>query len=179
MRSTTLILTPRLRVRTWRTADLPALHALLADPEVEHLSGIRSWTIQESRGLIEQTPYRSGAQLGYFNGALIRRQDGHLLGCVSLTPYDLEARVPKIEWTLCPEAWESGLALEIGRGMLSYAFSHVRFPAVVGHAPREHAAAHTLLQKLGFQHVGDFEYKPLESHATSNCVSSYRKENLQ
>jgi RimJ/RimL family protein N-acetyltransferase len=150
--------TPRLRLDAFAAADIPALAAILAEPEVT-----KCITADGS------TPARAQAsaahRIGWHNAAwdnhgfgvwAIRAREsevappGTLLGWCGFVPPDIGSD-PEILYGLAPQVWQRGLAREAATGAIDWLFAETAAQgasAVVFH--RLNPASLGLLGKLGF-----------------------------
>jgi RimJ/RimL family protein N-acetyltransferase len=154
----------RLYVRTWRPEDGLLLYRVLSDPDVHVYTAEEPWTEAQAQEMVAWCiEHRLGWEPGYFNCPLVRRAserggDERLLGRVGLNPFDEDARVPEIEWTLGRAYWGQGYATEIGRAILRYGFEQAGFDEIVGFARSENAASRRVMVKIGMQYTGDQEH---------------------
>src|SRR5688572_7247933 len=115
--------TDRLFVRHVHVADLEAMAALFADPEVMHFGpGLqtREWTRTWLRGCLEDYHEKWGFGLW----AVVHREDSSVIGYCGLTRHEALAGAPEIEigYRLKPAYWGRGLATEAARAVVDHAF---------------------------------------------------------
>lgn len=141
--------TPRLRLRTFRTADLPLLVAMNADPAVmAHLGG--PMAPEASLAMAEAIQRRFGAE-GTGMIAVERRADGAFLGIAGLNrlrwyPDDLE-----VGWRLLPAHWGQGYATEAGRAWLGHAFRRHGAARVISVADVPNTRSRAVMARLGMR----------------------------
>jgi RimJ/RimL family protein N-acetyltransferase len=144
----TEILTARLRLRSARPADLPALHAILGDPRaMRYWSSLPHASLAESRtwldGMIAAPPGESCD--------FVIEQDGRVIGKAGCF------RLPEIGFILHPDFWGKGFAQEAVAGVIAYAFKHFPIPSLFADVDPRNVASLGLLGRLGFVETGRAE----------------------
>lgn len=141
--------TPRLTLRAFTGADLPALARIGADPRVAPMMGTIPvpWPEAEIRAWVERSRFRGavGFRLG------IALKDGRLIGSAGLG-----GAPASLAYFLDPAAWGRGYATEAMRAFLAACFA--RFPGLDVIAADHYAdnpASGRVLQKLGFVKTGE------------------------
>ena len=142
----------RLGFRVWTRDDLDLARALWGDPRATALIGgplsddaIRARLEREMQSPVQYWP-------------VFQLSDGAHIGCAGLRPY--EPDVLELGVHLRPEFWGRGFAEEASRAVTDYAFRELGVHALfAGHHP-ENAASRKLLQKLGFEFIGEQFYAP-------------------
>ncbi|NJB84501.1 RimJ/RimL family protein N-acetyltransferase [Lewinella marina] len=159
------ILTPRLRLRTWKKRDLPHLAAINADPRVmEHFPAPLSR--KESDDLVERFITHQ-KQHGYCYFAAERRGDRRLLGFIGLANQDYPAYFTPctdIGWRLHPDVWGQGLAAEGGKACLEHAFGELGLPAVHAVAVHRNMPSIRVMHALGMQYEAAFIHPKIGDH---------------
>ena len=151
------LLTARLRLRPYEEADLPALHALYALPEVCRFlsrgsadtradSRARLWRYQQAR------PYPQGIY------AICAREDGALLGTVLLKTIPLSAgesgaEEMEIGWHLHPAAWGKGYATEAAQALLDSA-RQAGITRIVAVTKTENLPSQAVAKRLQMREMG-------------------------
>ena len=133
----TVLTTPRLLLRTWRRADLPAFAALNVDPEVVEFLGGAVLPPVESDAI---AAYAEGlwAAEGLGLLAVERRADGAFLGFTGLHrlwdwyPDDIE-----IAWRFAREHWGHGYATEAAQAWLAHGFATRGLDRIISVTDRE------------------------------------------
>lgn len=153
--------TPRLGFRNWSLNDLPLARALFGDPQVTRLTGGPFSDGQVMARL--DTEIASLAEFDFQYWPMFLLEDDDFVGCCGLRPHELEKGIYELGYNLRPSYWGKGLAEEAARGIIAYAFEHVRVSALfAGHHP-ENAASRRILQKLGFRYTHDELYPPTDA----------------
>jgi RimJ/RimL family protein N-acetyltransferase len=169
----TNLLTPRLRLRSWRDDDLEPMVAICGDPEV-----MRYFPRPNTREEVVALLARHGANLAAGQPGLFaaeRLEDRALLGFVGLARPSFEAPfTPCVEigWRLAREAWGHGYATEAGRAVLDHAFGTLGLDEVVSFTSRVNERSRAVMVRLGmwarredeFDHPALPEGHPLRPH---------------
>ena len=168
------IVTPRLRLRRWREADLPAFAAMNADPAVmEHFPATLTRTESdalagrigeslEHRGFgLWAVEIASSRAFAGFVGLSVPRFEAHFTPCV------------EIGWRLSRESWGQGYATEGARAVLQHGFNVVGLEEIVSFTIPANVASWRVMQKIGMQHdpADDFDHPLLpEGHRVRRHV---------
>lgn len=145
--------TPRLLLRLWRDADLPAYAAMNADPEV------RRWF---SNILTRE---QSDAQAARLQGHIAAHGFGFwaveapgvapFIGFVGLEHVDFAAPfTPAVQagWRLSREHWGRGYATEAARTALAHGFGPLRLAEIVAFTIPGNVASQGVMRRIGMQH---------------------------
>jgi len=156
--------TPRLCLRPWRDADLPAFAELNADPRVMEFfpkllareesdamaAGIRA--NGESRGFglwVVEIP-NVAPFIGYV-GLNVPRFKAHFTPCV------------EIGWRLAFEYWHNGYASEAAQAAARFAFESLELDEIVSFTVPENIRSRRVMERLGMTHdpADDFDHPVL------------------
>jgi RimJ/RimL family protein N-acetyltransferase len=160
--------TARLRMRPWRTEDLPALAALNADPRVmEFFPKILDRTESDAMvARIDQHFLRHGfglwaievvdvADFIGFVGLSVPQFDAHFTPCV------------EIGWRLAYEHWGRGYAIEAARAAADFGFREPGLKQIVSFTVPANHRSRRVMERLGMTHwpAEDFDHPSLpEGH---------------
>jgi RimJ/RimL family protein N-acetyltransferase len=148
------LVTPRLVLRRWRDADLPAMAAINADPRVMRWIGDGS-IFAGGRTATDIAGYEElWARRGYGRFAVTLRETGELVGMTGFAvPTDVPEIVPAVEigWRLAYRFWGNGFATEAAREALRYGFVHCGLERVVGIHVVGNDASARVMAKLGMR----------------------------
>lgn len=129
-----LLETPRLILRDFRDADLPAFQAYQADPRYRALRDLPEDGGAESRRLLamfqawQRTTPRRNWQV-----AILDRATGTLCGCVGLRTEGQPPGDATLGIELAPDQWgRHGLAVEALAALLDFGFGVLRLERVLG-----------------------------------------------
>jgi RimJ/RimL family protein N-acetyltransferase len=157
-----LIETERLRLRTWKEADIDPMSHIDSDPEVRKFyDGLRDreYTI----GMIKYFN-KLFDEFGYTFYAAETKNDSKFIGFVGLNNLKLDipclADRPKphaeIGWRLAADSWGNGYATEAARSIIENAFSNLGICDIVAYTSKQHTASRRIMEKLGMS------YNPLD-----------------
>jgi RimJ/RimL family protein N-acetyltransferase len=144
--------TEHLKLRQWRDEDLPIYAKITSNPEVMKffpapLSREQSDAAAEKfRGLI--------ASRGWGFWAIELKKRGVFIGYAGLhapsTQFPFSPCV-EIAWRVEPQYWESGVVLEAGEVILSYAFDVLKLDEVVYFTALQNSKAKGVMSQLGMR----------------------------
>ena len=159
------LLTSRLRLVPLADQHLAGLHAINGDSAVmTHIGGGAPLTLLESQLMITTVQQR-WAEHGMSWWALLRRDDGAMVGAAALQP--LEARagaVPEIGWRLRRDCWGLGYATEAARAAIDHARQSGERRVVAVAYPRNLASI-AVMRRLGMRSRG------IETHYDTPCAT--------
>jgi RimJ/RimL family protein N-acetyltransferase len=160
--------TPRLDLRQWREADVPALIEMESDREVmRFVGGTRPCEpARLRRAFLERIGKDFGPGLGYWS-VLPKGEPAHFMGWVCLVPLP-GYRDIEIGYRFKRAFWGQGYASEACQACLDYAFGELGLEEVVAVAHPENTRSHRILAKLGFSASG-------VRHAYGEMLPFYRR----
>lgn len=149
-----MLLTSRLRLRPFTSADADALFALHSSPTVMRHWDAPPWSDRARSELFLAACGRmaeegSGARL-----AIDRAADEVFIGWCGLTRWNPDYRSASMGYCLDHEAWGHGYATEAGRALLQWAFHTLDLNRVQAECDTRNAASARVLEKLGFVREG-------------------------
>ena len=175
-----MLTTPGLLLRQWRTGDFEPFAALNADTEtMEFMGGCLSreasdaWAAWARSGL---------GQRGWGVGAVESRVTGEFIGAIGLSvPSFQTAFTPCTEmlWRLARASWGKGYATEAAREGLRFAFEALALPEVVSFTATGNRRSRAVMERLGMRHdpAADFDHPRLPSgHPLRRHVLYRRRE---
>jgi RimJ/RimL family protein N-acetyltransferase len=142
--------TERLILRAWEACDFEPFRAIASDPEVMRYVGsgepwsdaqIQQFIARQTRGIEVD---------GYGLGALVSSDGGELLGQAGLQALGWTHEV-EIGWWLARGHWGRGLATEVGRAIVRFAFERAGLTRVVAIAQLENGASIRVMEHLGMR----------------------------
>jgi RimJ/RimL family protein N-acetyltransferase len=160
----TELVTPRLRLRQWRAADLDPFAALNADPRVmEHFPA--PLTRAESTVAIERIQAHFASE-GFGLWAVEVIDQARFIGFTGLARPRFTAHfTPCIEigWRLAAAAWGHGYATEAATAVVRLAFTHLALTELVSFTVPANQRSRRVMEKLGMRHTpaDDFEHPAL------------------
>lgn len=161
----TTLLTSRLQLVPLADQHLEGLHAINGDPAVMAYIGDGAPLSLPQSQLMIATVQQRWAEHGMSWWALLRRDDGAMVGAAALQP--LEARtggVPEIGWRLRRSCWGLGYATEAAQAAVEHARlgGERRLMAVA--YPRNLASI-AVMRRLGML------YRGIETHYNTPCAT--------
>ena len=169
------ILTPRLRLRTWRDEDLTPFAAMNAAPRVmEYLTCLldRAGSDAAAAGLGVHFD-----EHGFGKCVVETRAGNDFVGVVGLGWCTFEAPInPSVEvgWRLAAAHWGKGYATEAARAALEYGFDELRLERITSFTVPANQRSLLVMQRLGMTYTPmyDFDHpllppdSPLRRHVT-------------
>jgi RimJ/RimL family protein N-acetyltransferase len=153
----TAIETPRLRLRSFTEADLPAFIAYRNDPLV---AKYQSWEgiseAEASAFLQEQKEIQAGIPGQGMQIAIESKETGVLVGDCYFLIQEQDERQAEIGYTLSRAYQGHGFATEAVSGLLTYAFMHLHLHRIIAITDCENVASVALLERLGMRREGHF-----------------------
>lgn len=153
----------RLLIRRPAADDRHVLERLFCDPIVmRYLGGI--WTPDMVAGTLQEWHAEWGSH-NFWYGILVRKDTGEPIGTAGFT----ENTIPdepgfELSWFVLPEHQRQGFATEITRELLRFAIDDLGAARVVAETHPDNAASNRVLEKLGFQCLGErrhtYDYLP-------------------
>ncbi len=144
------LLTPRLRLRSWRDDDVAPMLSMSTDPEVmRHFP--RPMTVDEVHAFVARhRDLLAAGRPGLY--AVERRSDGSFVGFVGLAEPTFEAPfTPCVEigWRLVRDAWGQGLATEAAREVLHHGFEELALDEIVSFTSPHNERSIAVMRRLG------------------------------
>lgn len=151
---TPTLVTARLRLRPFSSADADALFALHSNAYVLRYWDAPPWTelARADRfiaGCRQMAEDGSGARL-----AMDRLGDGVFIGWCSLTRWNPDHRSASMGYCLTETTWGHGYATEAARAVLEWAFDTLDLNRVQAETDTRNGASARVLEKLGFLREG-------------------------
>lgn len=141
-----------LELRWMTAADLPALSAIFADPQV-----VRYMTTEPlvTRAAVEQ--YLLSIHQGFLEGSLYQwgiELDGEIVGTCTLAGLDRQNHHGDLGFALRRDCWGRGLILRALPALIDFAFERLKLHRIGADADPRNAASIRVLEKLGFRREG-------------------------
>jgi len=141
------IRTPRLILRTARSEDLAAMHAVLTDP------GATRWWSTPPHETLDQTRIWLDAMIanGPDHPDFVVELDGRVIGKAGFYV------MPDVGYILHPDCWGQGLAAEAVGAAIDHVFWTHDVDTLTADVDPENAASIRLLERLAFAHTSSGE----------------------
>lgn len=180
-----LFKTERLGIRNWRKDDLFEFAKMGLDEEVmKYFPSLLSE--QQTLNLMERMQVQF-EEKDYAYLAVEVLQNQEFIGMIGMSgqKYDIKlddsgevlSEFVDVGWRLKRAAWGKGYATEGARAWMNYGFEKMNIGTIYSVAPVINIASQNVMNKLGFEKVGEFDHPKIEpSHPTRKCAL-YKKEN--
>ena len=147
--------TDRLILREMSHADLPALKAILQNPNVMYAYG-HSFTDHDVQTWLARQKGRY-AEYGFGLWAVILKTSGKMIGQCGLTmqPYK-NVRVLEIGYLLNENFWHCGYASEAALGCKEYAFKKLRREKVYSIIKADNISSIKVAERIGMEKEAEF-----------------------
>lgn len=144
---------PRLSFREFVAGDLPALAALLTDPEVMRYSWRGPHDLEDSKAVLAgfQRVYEKH---GFGKWALHLRATGEFVGYSGLEPCRPEAPAGfELGYRLVPKFWGQGLASEAAEAIVCHIFATTQLTQAYAFLEPANVPSVRVLEKTGFRPI--------------------------
>jgi RimJ/RimL family protein N-acetyltransferase len=150
--------TERLLLRPWRESDLDDLHAMRSLPDVvRYLYGEAHSRERSEEMLAESLTWtRVAAEGDCLSLAAERREDGRVIGDLSLWLRSAEHLQGEIGFVFHPDAQGQGYAREAATAVLEIAFGELGLHRVFGRTDGRNDASAALMRRLGMRQEAHF-----------------------
>lgn len=144
---------PRLAFREFVDEDLPALAALLADPEVMRYSWRGPLDAEGSKAVLAGFQ-RVCREHGFGKWALHLRATGEFVGYSGLESCRPEAPAGfELGYRLDPKFWGQGLAAEAAQAIVQHIFAATQLTQIFAFLEPANVASVRVLEKTGFRRI--------------------------
>ncbi|EHR59834.1 GNAT family N-acetyltransferase [Saccharomonospora cyanea] len=149
-----ILRTERLTLRPAVVSDLDAIHAYLSQEGVCRylLHGPLSREEVEAKLVACEKRATLGEKGDFVRLAVVRNEDGAVVGDVILDITSVEAATVEIGWVFSPDVAGRGYATEAARALRDYAFETLNAHRVVAHLHPDNTASSRLCERLGMRH---------------------------
>ena len=146
--------TARLDLRPLTPADALDLFALKSDAEVQRYGSHPPWTrLEQATAWLERD--RQGMADGqHVQFAIVRREDGAMVGSCTLYDLDAQCRCAEVGYALLPSAWGRGYANEAVTALLDFGFDRLALNRVAADIDPRNTPSARALERLGFTREG-------------------------
>lgn len=154
---TSPVLTDRLVLRPMEACDAEALHAYQSLPEVARYQFWEPRSLEKIRKkLTEWTEMRRLDGEGTLAFAVESKENGALIGDVSLRVTNVEARQGTIGFTLNPQYQGRGYATEAGRALLCMGFEDLNLHRIFASCDARNDGSWGVMERLGMRREAHF-----------------------
>ncbi len=164
MTRTPTIDTPRLHLRPWREADLPAIAAMNADPIV--MKFFPNALDRSESDALSARIRESFARRGFGLWAVEVPKIADFIGFVGLSVPGFSAHfTPCVEvgWRLAHEHWGHGYATEAARAALDFGFARLALDEIVSFTTAANRRSRAVMERIGMTRTpaDDFDHPAL------------------
>lgn len=146
--------TPRLELRPFTEGDTQALFDVYRDPQVCRYLSRGAWTdIAQARERIGKD-LRDMAANEHLRLALVRREDGRLLGDCCLFNFNAQCRRAELGYAMARDAWGAGYMNEALRRFVRFAFEDLDLMRLEADIDPRNLGSARSLERLGFAKEG-------------------------
>ena len=155
-----LVETPRLIMREFCLKDIDEVYEFSIDPEVTRYTGDAGAvkTREDAKKIITDIWQLEYRKYGYARYALIHKKDEKIIGFCGMK-YEPEIKGPDIGYRMLPKYWGKGLGTEAAKAILEYAKDVLKLNRIIGDAVIENVGSNRILQNLGFELIGNYEFE--------------------
>ncbi|RRV06880.1 N-acetyltransferase [Pseudomonas sp. v388] len=153
--------TPRLVIRHFQTADVPALAAVLGDAQVMRFS-VRGVMDERAVGEFVHNCMACYHADGFGPMAVVELESAQLIGFCGLNAEMVDgAREVEIGYRLSPRFWGRGLATEAVEASLRHGFETLGLGSIIAIVQPQNVASVRVLHKVGFHDYIHSQYHRL------------------
>jgi [ribosomal protein S5]-alanine N-acetyltransferase len=145
--------TPRLLLRNFQLDDIPALAAILADPQVMKFApnGVLSTAETEAKVAGFMHSYETS---GFGKWAVIHKASLELMGYCGIAIEDIDQQPEReVGYRLATRFWGQGLATEAAAATVNYGLQQLKLPYLLGIVERANVASVRVLEKVGMRYT--------------------------
>ncbi|MCB0689409.1 MAG: GNAT family N-acetyltransferase [Saprospiraceae bacterium] len=148
--------TKRLFLKETDWDDLPAIHSMLCEPEVEQYNTIgRPGNLEVTKAIIAgPIEDRYNRRRSMYEWTIRSIKEGHTMGVVGLSLGAERFRSGEIHYSLFPDCWGNGYAYEALMETLKFSFKIEKLHRVYAGVAVNNDRSIKLLEKLGMQREG-------------------------
>lgn len=156
----TTLATPRLILRPFESADIPAYADIRAKPHVvQYLSGGAAGAAQAWESAKERVPAFQAIWQepgGYGPWAVVEKASGQLIGHCGLRVWDALGGATELLYMLDDTAWGKGYATEAARASVRFGFEVLKLDEIVAVALPENSASIRVMERAGMRRLPGF-----------------------
>lgn len=145
-----VLATERLELLEFTKDDAEFVRRAVNEPSFLHFIGDRGVrSIDDARRYIADGPMAGYARCGYGLLRVVRKADGASIGMCGVLKRDTLPE-PDLGFSLLPEHWSQGYALEAARAVMTHARDLLRLGRILAITTANNESSIRLLGKLGF-----------------------------
>jgi RimJ/RimL family protein N-acetyltransferase len=153
----TLLETPRLRLRRFKTEDLAPFLSYRNDPEIARYQSWESFSLEEALPFIEeQKSLQIGEPGKWFQFAIELKETAALIGDCAFKINEDDSRQAEIGFTLARAFQKKGYAAEAAGRVIEYGFTELRLHRIIAVTDCENSSSVSLLERMGMRREARF-----------------------
>lgn len=151
------IITKRLIMRKFSEGDMEEFYEIVKKNEVGKWLGLgKGMTFEEAEAYLNII-IKHWTKHNFGVWAVLNKTNEEIMGHCGLRYID-DAEDVEIIYLLDPEFWGKGYATEAGNEVIQYAFNFLRLDKLVARVRPDNSMSKKVIDKLGFEYIGDKEY---------------------
>ena len=145
----TVLKTPRLDLRQFKSDDAPFFYEMNNDPLVMAYTGDLPFeSVGEARQFVDN--YDHYTKHGYGRWTVVERRTGEPIGFCGLKNHPDEGYID-LGYRIIQSEWGKGYATEAAQACVIYAFQHLGMDEIVGRTAQDNIGSIRVLEKVGMQ----------------------------
>ena len=149
-----LLLTPRLQLRTFTTADTDGIYDIFSSATVLRYWDSPPWSEKAQANSFIEKSMKVEEQPSGFRWAVEELATGALVGQCSVFNWNTTFKSLELGYCFREASWGQGLATEAAGAALQWAFESLEINRVQAEIDTRNIASGRVLSKLGFLHEG-------------------------
>ena len=149
--------TPRLTLRPFHAGDVPALYAILQEPDIMQYFPTPGTPDLARVERIVASQINAWETYGRTFWATEWRATGELIGWCGLQ-FLPQTQETEVGYLLARPFWGQGIATEAARRSVSYGFDDLSLDAIIGITHPDNIASQNVLRKAGLTFTGPAQY---------------------
>ncbi|MFD4407375.1 GNAT family N-acetyltransferase [Nocardia sp. NPDC058499] len=149
------LVSDRLILREFTSADEEAVHAYCSDPAVTRFTDWGPNSIEDTRAfLVDAIAQASTPQRDEFTLAAVHRRSGRLIGSVAIGVTSVQHRRGEFGFVFHRDFWSQGYATEACRLLLRFGFARLQLRRISATCHPGNRASARVLEKAGLEYEG-------------------------
>ena len=168
----TVLSTPRLQIRPWRTRDRPALERMAVDRDMmRYVTGGEPWSAERIDAFLLRQA-RAYEEHGLAFGAVTHRAHDRVIGLAGIQPLDSGAF--ELGWWIWKDHWGQGYATEAALAVTAHARYALGLDRLYAVIDPPNAASIRVAEKLGMTFHQRVSARETRAERPDQPISLYR-----
>ncbi len=156
-----IIQTPRLGLRPWLDSDIEPFYSMSQDDDV--MRYLPSKYSLEQCKLVKEKINQRYEDFGYCLYAAEHLESGSFIGWLGIQNFQFPwLDSVEIGWRIDKKYWDQGLTTEGANAVLKHSFEELKLKQIFSFTTLDNLASERVMQKIGMDHIGEFEHPSLE-----------------